>query len=211
MSSQVPFHPRPLGRGWDGDLFAEGLGHGPSDQAIDLTATQLDAVAHRGGPLLILAGAGSGKTRVLTSRIAHLIADHGVHPQEILAITFTNKAAGEMRERVMHRVGRRARFMWVSTFHSACVRILRADAGAIGYTSNFSIYDSDDAVRLITKVCKDQDLDPKRFPPRLFSNAISNLKKICDQHLAGRYNITIIDLMKDPAAAQPTRSSRSRR
>ena len=148
----------------------------PSDQTVDLTATQLDAVSHRGGPLLIIAGAGSGKTRVLTSRIAHLISDHGVHPSEILAITFTNKAAGEMRERVAARVGRRARLMWVSTFHSACVRILRADAGAIGFTQSFSIYDADDALRLITKVCKDHDLDAKRFPPRMFANAISNLK-----------------------------------
>lgn len=147
-----------------------------SGHVIDLTAEQLDAVAHRGGPLLIVAGAGSGKTRVLTARIAHLIAEHRVHPTEILAITFTNKAAGELRERVAARVGRRARLMWVSTFHSACVRILRADAGAIGFTQSFSIYDSDDALRLITKVCKDLDLDSKRFPPRMFANSISNLK-----------------------------------
>ncbi|NBO45547.1 MAG: DNA helicase PcrA [Actinobacteria bacterium] len=143
---------------------------------MDLTAEQLDAVAHRGGPLLIVAGAGSGKTRVLTARIAHLISEHRVHPTEILAITFTNKAAGELRDRVAARVGRRARLMWVSTFHSACVRILRADAGAIGFTQSFSIYDSDDALRLITKVCKDLDLDAKRFPPRMFANSISNLK-----------------------------------
>lgn len=147
-----------------------------SGHVIDLTAEQLDAVAHRGGPLLIVAGAGSGKTRVLTARIAHLISEHRVHPTEILAITFTNKAAGELRERVAARVGRRARLMWVSTFHSACVRILRADAGAIGFTQSFSIYDSDDALRLITKVCKDLDLDSKRFPPRMFANSISNLK-----------------------------------
>ncbi|MBU6214083.1 MAG: DNA helicase PcrA [Actinomycetales bacterium] len=148
----------------------------PSERTVDLTATQLDAVAHRGGPLLIVAGAGSGKTRVLTSRIAHLISDHNVHPSQILAITFTNKAAGEMRERVSARVGRRARMMWVSTFHSACVRILRADAGALGYSQSFSIYDSDDSLRMITRVCKDLDLDPKRFPPRMFASAISNLK-----------------------------------
>lgn len=158
MSSELPFEPS------------------AHAQAIDLTAEQLDAVAHRGGPLLIVAGAGSGKTRVLTARIAHLISEHRVHPTEILAITFTNKAAGELRERVAARVGRRARLMWVSTFHSACVRILRADAGAIGFTQSFSIYDSDDALRLITKVCKDLDLDAKRFPPRMFANSISNLK-----------------------------------
>ena len=148
----------------------------PAQRTIDLTAAQLDAVAHRGGPLLIIAGAGSGKTRVLTARIAHLISEHRVHPVEILAITFTNKAAAEMRERVTAIVGRRARLMWVSTFHSACVRILRADAGALGYTSSFSIYDSDDALRLVTKVCKDFDIDVKRFPPRMFANAISNMK-----------------------------------
>ena len=158
MSFELPFDPSAPGH------------------AIDLTAEQLDAVAHRGGPLLIVAGAGSGKTRVLTARIAHLISEHRVHPTEILAITFTNKAAGELRDRVAARVGRRARLMWVSTFHSACVRILRADAGAIGFTQSFSIYDSDDALRLITKVCKDLDLDAKRFPPRMFANSISNLK-----------------------------------
>jgi DNA helicase-2/ATP-dependent DNA helicase PcrA len=155
--------------------------------AIDLTAEQLDAVAHRGGPLLIVAGAGSGKTRVLTARIAHLISEHRVMPSEILAITFTNKAAGELRERVTFRVGRRARLMWVSTFHSACVRILRADAGAINFTQSFSIYDSDDALRLITKVCKDLDLDSKRFPPRMFANAISSFKnELIDVDSVGR-------------------------
>lgn len=165
----------------------------PSNRTIELTAAQLDAVAHRGGPLLIIAGAGSGKTRVLTARIAHLIAEHRVHPVEILAITFTNKAAAEMRERVMQMVGRRARLMWVSTFHSACVRILRADAGALGYTSSFSIYDSDDSLRLITKVCKDLDLDSKRFSPRMFANAISNLKN----ELTDYESVTRTDDMKE--------------
>ena len=106
-----------------------------------LNPAQLDAVVHGDGPLLVVAGAGSGKTRVLTHRIAHLIGQHGVSPFEILAITFTNKAAGEMRERVARGVGPVAEKMWVSTFHSACVRILRRDAEAIGYPKRFSIYD----------------------------------------------------------------------
>src|SRR5215212_2212630 len=112
-----------------------------------LNPDQLDAVVHRGGPLLVVAGAGSGKTRVLTHRIAHLI-DEGVPPSAILAITFTNKAAGEMRSRVAALVGNVAKAIWVSTFHSACVRMLRAEADHIGYPRNFSIYDQADAQRL---------------------------------------------------------------
>ena len=148
----------------------------------DLNPEQRAAVEHRGGPLLIVAGAGSGKTRVLTRRIAHLLATGDARPGEILAITFTNKAAGEMRERVVELVGNRARAMWVSTFHSACVRILRKEAPRLGMTSSFSIYDSLDSQRLMTLVCRDLDLDPKRYPPRGFSNQVSNLKNELIDH-----------------------------
>ncbi len=130
-----------------------------------LNPDQYDAVTHASGPLLVVAGAGSGKTRVLTQRIAHLIS-RGVHPMNILAITFTNKAASEMRERVSALVGPVARQMWVSTFHSACVRILRAQAERIDYPKTFSIYDQSDAQRLVGYVVRDLGLDPKRFPAR---------------------------------------------
>src|SRR5215207_2243911 len=130
-----------------------------------LNPDQLVAVVHRGGPLLVVAGAGSGKTRVLTHRIAHLI-DEGVHPMQILAITFTNKAAEEMRERVAQLIGPVARKMWVSTFHAACVRILRANGDRLGYPRSFSIYDQADAQRLTGYVIRDLGLDAKRFPPR---------------------------------------------
>lgn len=123
-----------------------------------------------------MAGAGSGKTRVLTHRIAHLLAERNVHPGQILAITFTNKAAGEMKERVEQLVGPRANAMWVMTFHSACVRILRRESKKLGFTSSFSIYDAADSKRLMALVCRDLDLDPKRFPPKSFSAKISNLK-----------------------------------
>ncbi|QRX93855.1 DNA helicase PcrA [Streptomyces noursei] len=141
-----------------------------------LNDQQKAAVAHSGSPLLIVAGAGSGKTRVLTHRIAHLLAERHVHPGQILAITFTNKAAGEMKERVQELVGPRANAMWVSTFHSACVRILRRESKRLGFTSSFSIYDAADSKRLMALVCRDLDLDPKRFPPKSFSAKISNLK-----------------------------------
>ncbi|KOV20849.1 ATP-dependent DNA helicase PcrA [Streptomyces sp. XY431] len=137
---------------------------------------QREAVLHAGSPLLIVAGAGSGKTRVLTHRIAHLLGARGVQPGEILAITFTNKAAGEMRERVEQLVGPRARAMWVSTFHSACVRILRRESKLLGFTSSFSIYDSADSQRLMALVCRDLDLDPKQYPPKSFTSKVSNLK-----------------------------------
>jgi DNA helicase-2/ATP-dependent DNA helicase PcrA len=130
-----------------------------------LNPDQLDAVVHRDGPLLIVAGAGSGKTRVLTHRIAHLI-DQGARPSSILAITFTNKAAAEMRERVGKLVGPVVKTMWVSTFHSACVRILRRDGQALGFPRTFSIYDQADAVRLTSYVIRDLGLDSKRFTPR---------------------------------------------
>ncbi|QES52533.1 DNA helicase PcrA [Streptomyces venezuelae] len=141
-----------------------------------LNEQQRAAVVHAGSPLLIVAGAGSGKTRVLTHRIGHLLAARNVHPGQILAITFTNKAAGEMKERVEGLVGPRANAMWVSTFHSACVRILRRESKRLGFTSSFSIYDAADSKRLMALVCRDLDLDPKRFPPKSFSAKISNLK-----------------------------------
>ncbi|NEB10582.1 DNA helicase PcrA [Streptomyces coelicoflavus] len=141
-----------------------------------LNENQRAAVVHSGSPLLIVAGAGSGKTRVLTHRIAHLLAERSVHPGQILAITFTNKAAGEMKERVEQLVGPRANAMWVMTFHSACVRILRRESKKLGFTSSFSIYDAADSKRLMALVCRDLDLDPKRFPPKSFSAKISNLK-----------------------------------
>ncbi|HUV18313.1 MAG TPA: DNA helicase PcrA [Ilumatobacteraceae bacterium] len=145
-----------------GDPFTR---NGPSPFAEGLNPDQLDAVAHESGPLLVIAGAGSGKTRVLTHRIAHLI-HNGVHPSKILAITFTNKAAAEMRERVGALVGPVVKTMWVSTFHSACVRILRANADALGYPRQFSIYDAADSNRLTSYVIRDLGLDPKRFTPR---------------------------------------------
>jgi DNA helicase II / ATP-dependent DNA helicase PcrA len=141
-----------------------------------LNPQQRAAVLHQGGPLLIVAGAGSGKTRVLTHRVAWLIAERGATPGQILAITFTNKAAGEMKERVSRLVGPRAKAMWVSTFHSACVRIVRAEGKRLGFSSSFSIYDADDSRRLMTTVCRDLDLDPKRFAPRSIAAQVSNLK-----------------------------------
>jgi DNA helicase-2/ATP-dependent DNA helicase PcrA len=155
----------------------------PSLEAV--TTTLLDglnpqqraAVIHAGGPLLIVAGAGSGKTRVLTHRIAYLLAERDVSPGEILAITFTNKAAGEMADRVARLVGeRRARAMWVMTFHSACVRILRREAARFGYPSNFSIYDSADSQRLMALVCRELELDARQYPPKSMAAQVSNLK-----------------------------------
>ena len=140
--------------------------NGPQRQAVECTE----------GPLLVLAGAGSGKTRVLTYRIAHLIDDMHVAPWEILAITFTNKAAAEMRERLGGLVGPRSRGMWVSTFHSMCVRILRADAERMGFTRNFTIYDTDDQKRLCKEIMSELDIDPKRFPVNALMNRISTAK-----------------------------------
>ncbi|MDX2727434.1 MULTISPECIES: DNA helicase PcrA [unclassified Streptomyces] len=153
-----------------------------------LNTEQRAAVVHAGSPLLIVAGAGSGKTRVLTHRIAHLLAERGVHPGQILAITFTNKAAGEMKERVEQLVGPRANAMWVMTFHSACVRILRRESKKLGFTSSFSIYDAADSKRLMALVCRDLDLDPKRFPPKSFTAKVSNLKNelIDEETFAGQ-------------------------
>ena len=142
----------------------------------DLNPAQRDAVEHRGGPLLIVAGAGSGKTRVLTRRIAHLLATGDAEPGEIVAITFTNKAAGEMKERVAELVGPQARAMWVSTFHSACVRILRAEGKLLGLTSSFTIYDQADSLRLMTLVLRELDVNPKQFTPRSVLAQVSNAK-----------------------------------
>ncbi len=164
----------------------------PRSEALleGLNESQQQAVSHPGGPLLVVAGAGSGKTRVLTRRIAWLIAARGAHPGSILAITFTNKAAAEMRERVADLVGGAARAMWVSTFHSACVRILRREHAKLGFTSSFTIYDAADQRRLMTMVCRDMDLDPKRINPRAVLNWISNLKNELIDHesAAGRAN-----------------------
>ncbi len=153
--------------------------HTPADpEALlaGLNPQQRAAVAHDGPPLLIVAGAGSGKTRVLTHRIAYLLGARNVQPGQVLAITFTNKAAGEMKERVAELVGPRAKAMWVMTFHSACVRILRREATRLGLKSTFSIYDAADSQRLMSLVMRDLDLDPKRYPARAFTHAVSNLK-----------------------------------
>ncbi|WP_226346573.1 DNA helicase PcrA [Agilicoccus flavus] len=157
-------------------------GRDVDEMLAGLNPQQREAVVHAGGPLLIVAGAGSGKTRVLTHRIAYLLDHRHVQPGQILAITFTNKAAGEMRERVEALVGPRARSMWVSTFHSACVRILRREADKVGLRSSFSIYDAADSQRLMAMVLRDLDLDPKRYPPRSFSTQVSNLKNELVDH-----------------------------
>ncbi len=141
-----------------------------------LNPNQRDAVVHPGGPLLVVAGAGSGKTKVLTSRIAWLIAEAGISPFEILAITFTNKAADEMRQRVAVLVGPVAEKMWVSTFHSACMRILRRDSHRLGYGPSFTIYDQSDSVRLVQYVLRDLNVDPKKFAPRAVHATISAAK-----------------------------------
>ena len=142
----------------------------------ELNPAQRDAVTTTEGPLLVLAGAGSGKTRVLTYRIAHLVRDRGVSPAAVLAITFTNKAAGEMRERLETLIGAAARPMWVMTFHAFCVRILRADGARLGFTRSFTIYDDDDTRRLLASVAAELDLDPKRYPPKAIANRISAAK-----------------------------------
>src|SRR6056297_3296338 len=166
---------------------------GPSPFAEGLNPDQLDAVAHESGPLLVIAGAGSGKTRVLTHRIAHLV-HNGVHPSKILAITFTNKAAAEMRERVGALVGPVVRTMWVSTFHSACVRILRANADVLGYPRQFSIYDAADTNRLTGYVIRDLGLDAKRFTPRGVHGIISLWKnELVDPEEAQRRAQNIFD------------------
>lgn len=150
----------------------------------DLNPAQREAVTHVGGPLVVVAGAGSGKTRVLTRRIAYLIEVLGVSPHEILAITFTNKAAAEMRSRLVGLIGSVAERMWVSTFHSACVRILRQHATALGFNSSFTIYDQADSTRLISYVARDLNLDAKRFPPKSLAGHISQAKADLTDHMA---------------------------
>src|SRR5215213_8886171 len=151
-----------------------------------LNPPQREAVLHEGSPVLVVAGAGSGKTRVLTRRIAYLVSERRVHPGSILAITFTNKAAAEMRGRVMDLVGNRAKLMWVSTFHSACVRILRSEIARFGMSRTFSIYDDADSKRLMQLVAGDLDLDPKRFPVRGILNWVSACKnELVDHESAG--------------------------
>jgi DNA helicase II / ATP-dependent DNA helicase PcrA len=182
---------RPVPRTW---RFASGAFVSVTAYAIEVAALAIDAlldglnpeqraaVVHEGSPLLIVAGAGSGKTRVLTHRIAYLLAARDVAPHEILAITFTNKAAGEMASRVAALVGPRARSMWVMTFHSACVRILRREAKRFGYPSSFSIYDQADSQRLMTLTCRELELDAKQFPPKAMAAQVSNLKNELIDH-----------------------------
>ncbi len=197
------------------DLALEGVGRrapSPSAERLleGLNPQQRAAVVHQGSPLLIVAGAGSGKTKVLTTRIAYLLAARSVQPGAVLAITFTNKAAGEMKERVAALVGGRARVMWVSTFHSACVRILRAEAKKLGFTTSFSIYDQADAQRLMTLVCRDLDLDPKRFPARSMSNQVSDFKnELVDRETARDQAENV--LQKQVAEVYQTYQARLRR
>jgi len=150
--------------------------HRKVDLLKGLNAPQREAVLHAGSPVLVVAGAGSGKTRVLTRRIAYLVSERNVHPGAILAITFTNKAAAEMRSRVGELVGNRAKLMWVSTFHSACVRILRQEIDNFGLKRTFSIYDDTDSKRLMTMVANELNIDPKRYPPRQLLNWVSDQK-----------------------------------
>ncbi|MGL5859247.1 MAG: DNA helicase PcrA [Angustibacter sp.] len=173
-----------------------GQGESGQDESSDraalllagLNPPQREAVVHEGSPLLIVAGAGSGKTRVLTHRIAYVLAARGVRPSQVLAITFTNKAAAQMRERVIALVGPRATHMWVSTFHSACVRILRREATRVGLRSSFAIYDAADSQRLLALVCRELDLDLKRYPPRALGASVSALKNelVDDETFAAR-------------------------
>jgi DNA helicase II / ATP-dependent DNA helicase PcrA len=163
-----------------------------------LNEPQREAVLHGEGPLLILAGAGSGKTRVLTHRIAHLVGSGAARPGEILAITFTNKAAGEMRERVEALVGGRARAMWVMTFHSACARMLRSDAQKLGYTRGFTIYDEQDSLRLVKACIEELDVDPKRFAPRGIRRQISDAKNALLD--AEAYRIKVSSFFEQTAA-----------
>ena len=170
-------------------------------------APQREAVEHGEGPLLVLAGAGSGKTRVLTHRIAYLLATGAARPGEILAITFTNKAATEMRERVGQLVGRSVRAMWVTTFHSACARMLRADAERLGYSRGFTIYDESDSLRMLKRCLTELGVDPKRFPPRAI--ALEDLRR---QEPADRRRRLRRNAERPPSrrsSPRPTRSTRS--
>src|SRR5919199_138399 len=148
----------------------------PETYLADLNPAQREAVLQTEGPLLVIAGAGSGKTRVLTHRVAHLLAACGARPNEILAITFTNKAAGEMKERLQRLLGSPARALWVLTFHAACGRILHREAPRLGYRTNFTIYDSADQLRLVKACLEELERDPKRFVPRGIHSQISAAK-----------------------------------
>ena len=175
MTAQFPVPGMPEGEA--ADEAAPKRRRPTREELLDgLNEPQRRAVVHEGRPLLVVAGAGSGKTRVLARRIAWLISERNAHPGSILAITFTNKAAAEMRERVQELVGNRARIMWVSTFHSACVRILRKEITKLGFKSGFTIYDAADSKRLMTLVCRDLDLDVKRFPPGAVLHWMSHAK-----------------------------------
>ncbi|MEI8105684.1 MAG: UvrD-helicase domain-containing protein [Actinomycetes bacterium] len=172
----------------------------PETYLADLNEAQREAVVTTDGPLLVIAGAGSGKTRVLTYRVAHLLAAAGAQPNEILAITFTNKAAAEMRERIEEAVGPRARAIWILTFHAACGRILRREAERLGYRSSFTIYDQADQVRLVKQCLEELDRDPKRFVPRAIHTQISNAKNQLigpdeyAQRVASFYDQTVADV-----------------
>jgi DNA helicase-2/ATP-dependent DNA helicase PcrA len=166
----------------DGEETSRRRGPTADELLEGLNEQQRAAVVHEGAPLLVVAGAGSGKTRVLTRRIAWLVTERKAHPGSVLAITFTNKAAAEMKERVEALVGKRARLMWVSTFHSACVRILRKEIDKLGFKSSFSIYDAADSKRLMTLVAKDLELDPKRYPPNMLLNWMSTHKNELRDH-----------------------------
>jgi DNA helicase-2/ATP-dependent DNA helicase PcrA len=161
-----------------GETVVIEAGNGPDDLLQDLNPPQREAVSHRGGPLMILAGAGSGKTRVITYRIAHLLATGEVRPWQVLAVTFTNKAAREMRERVWSLLGRTERDLWVSTFHAACARMLRGHAHLLGFEQNFSIYDDHDQITVVESCLRDLDLDPTRFSPRMILTRIRAAKQL---------------------------------
>lgn len=208
------FDPPAQGRSGSSHIASTSKGAPPSDPNAELVAglnpPQRRAVVHSGSPVLVVAGAGSGKTRVLTRRIAYLIGERGAHPGSILAITFTNKAASEMRARVADLVGNRARLMWVSTFHSACVRILRAEIDRFGMQKNFSIYDDVDSRRLMTLICRDLSLDPKRFPPRAILNWISNAKnELIDHETAASNAVTPVEQTYAEAYAEYARRLRA--
>src|SRR5687768_3048267 len=172
----------------------------PERYLADLNPAQREAVLATEGPVLVVAGAGSGKTRVLTYRIAHLVTACGVQPPEILAITFTNKAAEEMKRRLEVVVGDAARRMWVMTFHAACGRILRREAPRLGYRSNFTIYDQADQVRVVKACLEELDRDPKRFVPRGIHAQISHAKNQLigpeeyKQRVASFYDQTVADV-----------------
>ncbi|MGO1593860.1 MAG: DNA helicase PcrA [Ancrocorticia sp.] len=165
------------GRAGAGGMRGVGARNAQAEKILEgLNPQQRKAVTHTGGPLLVVAGAGSGKTRVLTARIAYLIASGQARPNEVLAITFTNKAAKEMRERLEQNLGGLARHMWISTFHSACVRILRKEHATLGMRSTFTIYDQTDAQRLMNMVCREGNFDYRAFPPKTLSRQVSDLK-----------------------------------